>query len=324
MTPQEAIYQKILEFDSIIIIRHKRPDGDALGSSFGLREVLRASFPEKRVICQSEDSSLNLSFMGSDDPDVPAEEYRKSLVISLDTATCDRLSNSHWQEAGCLVRIDHHVDIKPYCEISWVEDKRSSTCEMIVAFCDKFSERLKLTPGAAELLYTGMVTDSGRFQTRDVTGDTLRLAARLLDAGIDTETLYANLSLEDFSVLTYRAYALGKIERTENGVAWLYVTDEMQKSFGLGREDASASVSFMERIKGSFIWIAFIDNPDGSIRVRMRSRFIPVNRISEKYRGGGHECACGATLESADEILRLLADADDAAGAFGKEHPEAK
>ncbi|MBO7376514.1 MAG: DHH family phosphoesterase, partial [Clostridia bacterium] len=175
MTPQEAIYQKILEFDSIIIIRHKRPDGDALGSSFGLREVLRASFPEKRVICQSEDSSLNLSFMGSDDPDVPAEEYRKSLVISLDTATCDRLSNSHWQEAGCLVRIDHHVDIKPYCEISWVEDKRSSTCEMIVAFCDKFSERLKLTPGAAELLYTGMVTDSGRFQTRDVTGDTLRL-----------------------------------------------------------------------------------------------------------------------------------------------------
>ena len=109
MTALEAIFEKILEFDRIIIIRHKRPDGDALGSSLGLREILLASFPEKTVICQSEDSSDNLAFMGSDDPDIPAEEYQTSLVVALDTATCDRLSNSHWREAGCLVRIDHHV-----------------------------------------------------------------------------------------------------------------------------------------------------------------------------------------------------------------------
>ncbi len=317
-----AILEKITEYAKIIIIRHRRPDGDALGSSLGLREILRASFPEKTVLCQSEDSSDNLAFMGRDDDPLPEAEYADALVISLDTATSDRLSNSFWPSAGCLVRIDHHVDIKPYCGISWVEDYRSSTCEMIADFCFAFPDQLKMTADAARLLYTGMVTDSGRFQIKDVTGETMRLAGRLLDAGIDTETLFANLSLEDFSVLEYRAYALGQIKRTENGVAYLYVTTEMQERFGLGREDASASVSFMDKIKGSIIWIAFIDNGDGSIRVRLRSRFTTVNKIAEKYRGGGHECASGATLCSPDEIGLLLADADAAIAAYKREHPE--
>ena len=319
---QSAILEKITEYAKIIIIRHTRPDGDALGSSLGLREILRASFPEKTVLCQSRDSSENLAFMGNDDEPVPEAEYADALVISLDTGTSERLSNSFWASAASLIRIDHHVDIKPYCEISWVEDYRSSTCEMIADFCFAFPEQLKMTNAAARLLYTGMITDTGRFQTREVTGNTLRVAAKLLDTGIDTETLFAQLSLDDFSVIGYRAYALGQIKRTENGVAYLYVTTEMQERFGLGREDASASVSFMERIRGSIIWIAFIDNGDGSIRVRLRSRFTTVNKIAEKYRGGGHECACGATLYSPDEIDLMLADADAAIADYKREHPE--
>ena len=75
-------------------------------------------------------------------------------------------------------------------------------------------------------------------------------------------------------------------------------------------EQASASVSFMDSIRGSIIWIAFIDNADGSSRVRLRSRFVPVNPLAEKYRGGGHECACGATLYSKEEMAQFIADAD--------------
>ena len=66
----------------------------------------------------------------------------------------------------------------------------------------------------------------------------------------------------------------------------------------------------MDSIRGSIIWIAFIDNADGTIRVRLRSRFVPVNTLAEKYRGGGHECACGATLRSKEEMLQFIADAD--------------
>jgi phosphoesterase RecJ-like protein len=84
----------------------------------------------------------------------------------------------------------------------------------------------------------------------------------------------------------------------------------MRKKFGISNEDASASVSYMDSIKGSLIWLAFIENDDGGIRVRLRSRFIEINKLAEKYGGGGHACACGATVHSKKEMKALIAEAD--------------
>ena len=103
---------------------------------------------------------------------------------------------------------------------------------------------------------------------------------------------------------------------TENGVAWLYVDKEMQKKWNLSREDASESVGFMSGIKGSICWIAFIENDDGTIRVRLRSRFMTVNKIAEKYHGGGHDRASGATCYSREEVMVLVKDADEATRIF--------
>ena len=97
---------------------------------------------------------------------------------------------------------------------------------------------------------------------------------------------------------------------TENGVAYIYVDEEMQKRFSLTREQASNTVGMLGEIKGCIIWLAFIDNEDGSIRVRLRSRFVEVNKLAEKYHGGGHLCAAGATVYSVEEMNELLKDAD--------------
>ena len=132
----------------------------------------------------------------------------------------------------------------------------------------------------------------------------------LHDIGIDTDTMYANLYMKEFDLYKFEAYAYGQMQITENGVAYLYVNKEMQEKFGLSQEDASASVSLMDSIKNSLIWLAFIDNDDGSIRVRLRSRFVTINCIGEKYRGGGHACAAGATVYSVEEMENLIADAD--------------
>ena len=132
----------------------------------------------------------------------------------------------------------------------------------------------------------------------------------LLDVGIDTDTMYANLYMKEFHLYKFEAYAYGQMQITENGVAYLHVTKEMQEKFGLSQEDASSSVSLMDSIKNSLIWLAFIDNDDGSIRVRLRSRFVTINCIGEKYNGGGHACAAGATVYSVDEMNQLIADAD--------------
>ena len=98
---------------------------------------------------------------------------------------------------------------------------------------------------------------------------------------------------------------------TENGVAYIHVTEKMQEKFALTSEHASASVSYLDSIRGSLIWLAFIDNADGTIRVRLRSRFLPINKLAEKYRGGGHDCASGATLHKKSEIKKLLSEADE-------------
>ena len=209
-----------------------------------------------------------------------------------------------------MIKIDHHIDVTPYGNTSWVEDDRSSVCEMIALLQHDFSDVLKIDERAATLLYTGMVTDSGRFKYAETTGDTLRYAGYLLDQGVDTQTLYANLYLESFDFFKFQAYVFGKMKITENGVAWLYVDNAMQEKFGLSREQASSSVDFMNKIKGSLIWLAFIDNPDGSIRVRLRSRFATVDKLANRYHGGGHANASGSTVYSLDEMNALIADAD--------------
>lgn len=138
----------------------------------------------------------------------------------------------------------------------------------------------------------------------------MRYAGMLLDEGVDADRIYSQLYTKELNVLHFQGYMYGKIKRTENGVAYLYVSRRLQKRFGLSHEDAGSAVSYMDGIRGSLIWAAFIECEDGSIRVRLRSRFVTVNTLAEKYRGGGHDCACGATVYSKKEVKALLADAD--------------
>jgi phosphoesterase RecJ-like protein len=306
----KQILEKIKEYDKIIIFRHFRPDGDAIGSTMGLREILRASFPEKTVLVLNADMSDYLAFLGGEDAPIADEEYADALAIIVDTGTADRASNKKFTLCREVVKIDHHIDDKPYGDISWVEDFRSSSCEMIVKFYDTFRDELKMTKEAAHYLYCGMVTDSGRFRFRSVSGETLRLAGILLDVGVDIDTLYAQLYLKDFDSLKLESYVYEKMQMTESGVAYIYVDRAMQERFGLTQEEASAVVSHLENIRGSLIWIAFIDNKDGSIRVRLRSRFVTVNELASKYHGGGHDCASGATCYSQEEMQALIADAE--------------
>ncbi len=313
MTNYEAkkqILDKIKEYNKIILFRHFRPDGDAVGSTKGLREILRLTYPEKDIRLINDDYSDYLKFLGGEDEPVADEFYADALAIVLDTATENRISNQKYALCKEIIKLDHHIVDKHYGDYHWVIEEKSSTCEMIAEFYDTFKDELKIDKTAATYIYCGMVTDSGRFRFRDVSGDTLRYAGLMLDQGIDTDILYANLYLKEFNEFKFESYAHEKMEMTENGLVYLFVDREMQQKFNLTLEQASSSVSFMDSIRGSLIWIAFIDNGDGSIRVRLRSRFVPVNHIGEKYRGGGHACACGATLYSIEEMHSLIADAD--------------
>ncbi len=307
----KIILDKIKEYDKILIFRHFRPDGDAIGSTKGLQRILQLTYPDKKIYLQNNDFSDYLAFLGEEDAPLFEEEYVDALGIVLDTGTSKRISNQKYSLCKEIIKLDHHIPLESYGNYEWVEEHRSSTCEMVAAFYDAFKDELKIDKQAATYIYCGMVTDSGRFRFREVSGETLRLAGVILAQGVDTDTLFAHLYLKDFSVLKFESYVYKKMKISEHGVASLFVSKKMKKKFGLSNEEASASVSYMDSIKDSLIWIAFIDSGDGSIRVRLRSRFVTVSELGEKYHGGGHACAAGATVYSKAEMNQLLKEADE-------------
>ena len=305
-----SILDKIREYDRIILFRHKRPDGDAVGATKGLCEILRLTYPEKEVLVLNTDFSDYVAFLGGEDEPREDEFYQSALGIVIDTAVIDRVSNPKYTLCRELIKIDHHIEKETFGDLSWVEEKKSSACEMIAEFYYTFRDELKINQSAATYIYTGMVTDSGRFRFSSVSGDTLRYAGMLLDIGVDTENLFSNLYLESFDSITFKSKILKKIKRTENGVAHIFISRATRRRLGMSMEQAGETVSYMNAIRGSLIWLAFIEADDGSIRVRLRSRFATVNELAEQYRGGGHACASGATVHSRHEMKKLLQQAD--------------
>ncbi|MBE6542266.1 MAG: bifunctional oligoribonuclease/PAP phosphatase NrnA [Ruminococcaceae bacterium] len=324
---KRAILDKIKEYDRIMLFRHKRNDGDCVGSTKGLKEIIRCTFPEKEVYIIDDDHSDYLDFLGAEDEAVSDEIYSDALAIVIDTATENRISNQKYTLCREVVKIDHHIenDNTQYGDYVWVEEERSSACEMIAEFYMTFQDELKINSDAAKYIYTGMVTDSGRFRFRSVTGDTLRCAAAMLDCGIDTDDLFSHLYLTDYESLKFRSYVYDKMKITEGGVAYVYITLAAQKKFGLTFEEACTCISLMDSIKGCLCWIAFIEEEteEGkSIRVRLRSRLMHVNGIAEKYRGGGHDCASGATVFNRREVNALVADADALIKEYKRTHED--
>ena len=220
---KEVILNKIKEYESIVIGRHFRPDGDAVGSTMGLGRIISLTFPEKKVYLSNNDKSDYMAFLGDTSESVSEEIIKNSLVIIIDTATEDRVSDNRILNGKEIVKIDHHIEAEPYGDVSWVEDWRSSSCEMIASFYEEFSSVLKIDDIAATAIYAGMVTDSGRFRFSSTSSETLRLASIMVGKGVDIERLQANLDLNSYNFYKYQAYVFSKIEMTENGVSWLYV-----------------------------------------------------------------------------------------------------
>jgi len=318
----QEILNKIKEFDTIIIHRHIRPDGDCMGSQMGFLHILKASFPEKKIYAVGGDEIPNYLKGFSVVDVVEDSEYENALVIVVDTASAARIQNGNWKKGKCIIKIDHHDDSEDFAHINYVDVKSPSCSAMIARFYNDFDEDLKLPYEAAYALYFGIVTDTGRFRYRGVNGAVLRNASVLLDKEIDLEKLYSSLYLKDRESFKLQGFVYKNFKVTKNGVAYVYFSTKTQKKFGVTPDEAGNMVNTIDSIKGSLIWIAFIEQPDKTIRGRLRSRFIAINDIAGKYRGGGHLQAAGATLHTKKEMAELIVLADQKLAVFKAANPE--
>lgn len=315
----QKIFDKIEEYDRIMLFRHVRNDGDCVGATKGLKAIISLTWPEKQVILTDGEHADYLAFLGEDDGPVDDALYAGALGIVLDTGNEGRISNPKYALCRELIKIDHHINVDPYGDLSWVEEEASSVCEMIAKFYFTFRDRLKINTEAATYLYAGMVTDSGRFRFSSTSGDTMRMAGMLLDLGVDTDVLYANLYMQDMESFKFKSFVYKNVKLSPAGVAYLYISRATMEKYELTHEQAAAAVSLLDSIKDSLIWMIFIEH-ETEIRVRLRSRFVTVNQIAEHYNGGGHANASGATVYNKRQVKALVNEADQTLAKFKAEN----
>ena len=303
-----AILNAIQEFDTIVIHRHHHPDGDAMGSQIGMKHIIKENFPDKTVYMVGDDPK-HFHFMNDAVMDEISDDvYTNALAVILDTASTHLISDSRYTMAAKTIRMDHHIFCETIADEEIVDTSYESCCGLITQFAVDCG--LRLSPTAAQALYTGMVTDSGRFRYDGTTARTFRLAAALMETGFDTNELFRNLYADELSGKQLKARFTLKIQRTEHGVAYIYT--DLQEFAALGLDTFTVSrgmVNTMADIKGVSIWVNFTETEQG-VLCEIRSNKHNINPIAVKYGGGGHQKASGATVPDRETAMAMLRDLD--------------
>ncbi len=311
------IYAKIKDFNKIIISVHKRPDGDCLGSAYGLKDIIKTTWPNKEVLVSAEVASY-LKFIGKPD-DIKDKDYNGALVISVDTAARNRIYDQRFDKGDMLIKIDHHIPVENFGDIDYVDTGRPSCTLIIMDLFNEFSDKLKMTKVGAKALYTGTLTDTGRFKYSGVDGDTFRSVSVLFDQGLLTKEIYDNLDVRTMELTKYKGYFLQHFKKTPNGVAYINILPKHIKKFKVSLGEATSLVNELGYFDDCPIWILFAEYEGKIVRARMRSKGPAIDKLANKYDGGGHRLACGANLGTWKRSKLLLEEADALAKQYKEE-----
>ncbi|WP_282033077.1 DHH family phosphoesterase [Metabacillus indicus] len=311
---KQEILSEIKQYETIIIHRHVRPDPDAYGSQCGLAEIIKASFPEKNVLAAGL-GEPSLEFLYKMD-NVKDSDYEGALVIVCDTANQERVCDQRYHTGAKLIKIDHHPNEDPYGDLLWVDTSASSVSEMIYEFYLAGKEDgLVLPDKAAELIYAGIVGDTGRFLFPSTTKKTLRYASELVEYDFSFTGIYDEMYKTKYNAAKLSGYVLQNFKLSSSGAASMILTKEILEQFEVSASEASQLVGMLGNIEGLRAWVFFVEEAD-QIRVRLRSKGPVINELAKKYRGGGHPLASGASVTSWEEADQVLSDLESICRSF--------
>lgn len=311
----KRILDKIKAYDTIIIHGHKRPDGDCYGAQFGLKDIIKRSFPKKSVYVVGERAEY-VDFVGRVDK-IEDDVYDNALSIVVDTAIADRISDKRYVKGKEIIKIDHHIPVENYGDLIWVDTSFPSCAQMITYFYYKFQDELKLSLEGANALYTGIVTDTGRFRYRGVSQLTHQLAGILLGKGVDVEYIDSHLSKESLQMIALKGHVYTNYE-TSGQFIYTKMTRDVIDKYQVSDEQAASMVNALGGIDGYPVWALFIEYPD-EIRIRLRSSGPTINELANRYGGGGHAKASGARLNNWEELGDFIKDVNDVIDTWKKE-----
>ncbi|MBE5766640.1 MAG: bifunctional oligoribonuclease/PAP phosphatase NrnA [Clostridiales bacterium] len=304
----ESIIKEILAFDTIILHRHSRPDGDAMGSQLGLKHFLKENFPDKRIYAVGDDAGFFRFMADSEMDEIPDSMYSNALAIILDCGAPALISDDRYSLAQKTARIDHHIFCGKIADEEVIDSTFESCCGLVTQLA--MESGWKMNRAAAQALYTGMLTDSGRFRYDSTSARTFRLAAFLMEQEFDTNEIFRELYADDFENKKRKALFLLKTQFTPNRVAYIYTTQDELREMNVSTFTASRGmVNTMADIRGTEIWVNFTETEEG-VLCELRSSGVNINPIAVKYGGGGHAKASGATVPNRETAMQMLHDLD--------------
>lgn len=305
----KKIYNQIKKYDTIVIARHIGPDPDALGSSIGLRDAIRETFPDKKVYAVGYPTS-KFKYIGDLDR-FTEEMYQNSLLIVTDTPDKKRVDGVDVDKFDYSIKIDHHPFIEKFCDLELIDDSSSSASQLIIELI--FKTKLKINKEIAEKLFIGLVADTDRFLFYYTTSKTFDLVSKLIkETNLEFSKSYDNLYLRPFKEIKFEGYLFHELKITENGFGYVKISEEELNKYGVDAATAGNMVNNFNYINEVFAWGVFTyDKNNNNIRGSIRSRGPIINEVASKYNGGGHMYACGVRVPNFDVVDDLIKDLDN-------------
>ncbi|UFK98549.1 DHH family phosphoesterase [Kaistella faecalis] len=321
-TPSEIseIQKLLVPENKIVIITHYNPDGDAIGSSLGLKHFLNQKGLEADVIVPNDFPKF-LKWMPDAKKIIIADYKRKvageaiynaDIIFILDFNASHRSGNlvGPWIEKARAkkILIDHHQQPEDF-DFVYSDVKVPATSQMIYHFIDALNDAELVDQDIAECLYTGIMTDTGGFRFRSTSATTHRIVANLIEKGADPAMITSNTwDTNTVSRLHLLALILGRIEVVKDGkVAILWLKRDELKEFGFQKGDTEGFVNYGLSIMGTQVSAFFMEDLyENFIKISFRSKEdVDVNQFSRKYfNGGGHiNAAGGKYMKSIEETI---------------------
>ncbi|MGM9881260.1 MAG: bifunctional oligoribonuclease/PAP phosphatase NrnA [Bacilli bacterium] len=311
MNIYKQIYKQIKKYDIIVIARHIGADPDALGAQFALKNIIINLFPNKKVYAVGNPAS-RFKFFGNNDK-IDDINTSKALLIVLDTPDIKRIDGANIENFEYVIKIDHHPFIEKYANIELIDDAACSTSQMILEFV--FTNKIILNKEIGEKLYLGIVGDTDRFLHDYTSPKTFELVTRLLnETEIDFTALYKILYQRPLVEVRFEGYIYQNLNITENGVAYIKITDKTMKEYGVDSAAAGNMINDLKFVTEIIVWVFLSEDIKSNlIRANIRSVGPYVNDIATKFNGGGHKYASGAKLKTWEEADNLIEALDNLA-----------
>ncbi len=309
MNIYKQIFKVIKKYDTIVIARHIGADPDALSSQFALKEIILKTFPNKKVYAVGNPAS-RFKFFGNNEK-IDNIDTTKGLLIVLDTPDIKRIDGVSLNNFEYVIKMDHHPIIDKYANIELIDEDSCSTSQLILEFI--FNNKIEINKEIGEKLYLGIVGDTDRFLHDYTSSKTFSLVTRLLEeTNIDFTSLYKVLYQRPISEIRFEGYIYQNLILTENGVAYIKITDRKLKEFGVDSAAAGNMINDLKFVNEIIVWLFLTEDIKSNlIRANIRSVGPYINDVATKFGGGGHKYASGVKLKTWDDSDKLINELDE-------------